>query len=46
LDRVWLILRREAIRLDELGGCLLQRYHHGVKPTRLTVGVMLNKGDR
>jgi hypothetical protein len=46
LDRVWLILRREAVRLDKLGGCLLQRYHDGVKLTRLRVGVMLNKSDR
>jgi hypothetical protein len=46
LDRGWLNLRHEAVRLDGLGDCLLLRYHDGVKATRVTVGVILNKSDR
>jgi hypothetical protein len=38
-------LRHETVRLDQLGDCLLLRYHDGVKMTRLTVVVILNKSD-
>jgi len=45
LDRGWLNLRHETARLDKLGDRLLLRYHDGVKVTRVTVGVILNKSD-